>query len=712
MKLLLTVNLMIVILMANAQKYDSLADATTVNYYDLSLEELQKLKANGIPSELEAFINSLITVASQKASSTRESPSIVTLITAEEINKSGARDLVDILRLVPGFEFAFDGDNSIGIGVRGNWANEGKVLLQIDGVQVNDIFTGQIEFVNRFPLSSIKRIEIIRGPGSAIYGGFAELGVINVITKNGDDLKGLQVTGNYGQFKEGNARRTIEANGGYYLKGWDISVSALAGEGNRSDREAFVQSAFFNPFAPTTGRAISMADNSLVNPLFINTKVAFKKVSLSVIYDNHETAELGFVNNADERFVTKSANSFYSEIKYDWLLNSKLTITPSIYYTTQKPQINNLPDSVLLLEDWAERIKASVNFNYNFSRKLNLITGFNYFTDYASNDKDSITTATSFVKSISYQNYAAFLQFTAKSRVANFVLGARYENNSKFGNSFVPRIAITKKYGKMNGKVLYSSSFRSPTIENIALGIEETGGAMMTFTQGIKPEKTTVTEIEFGYQASRNTFITFNLFDTSIKDPIVYINDLGLYTNLEKTGSRGIELEARLRAKWGFVNANYSLYSVSGKEKLEVYKTKQYQLTDSLAPNGAEANSNVLLAFPAHKITLNSSINLIKGLSLAPSFVFNSERYGYDFKNNFNNVYEHYLRNEKASVIANFFINWATPVRGLELGVGAYNLFNNNYNYLGPQFARTATLPATSREFNARLFYRIKSKER
>src|ERR1051325_5355449 len=99
------------------------------DYYDMSLEQLKSVKASGVSSEFEKLINSLIAAASKKPLSARESPSIVSLITAEEIANSGARDLIDVLRLVPGFDFGVDVNGVVGLGIRGNWAHEGKVLL-------------------------------------------------------------------------------------------------------------------------------------------------------------------------------------------------------------------------------------------------------------------------------------------------------------------------------------------------------------------------------------------------------------------------------------------------------------------------------------------------------------------------------------------------------------------------------------------------------
>ncbi len=67
--------------------------------------------------------------------------------------------------------------------MRGNGANEAKILFQVDGQQINDISFGYSFMMQRFPLSNIERIEIIRGAGSAIYGGMAGLAVVNIITK-------------------------------------------------------------------------------------------------------------------------------------------------------------------------------------------------------------------------------------------------------------------------------------------------------------------------------------------------------------------------------------------------------------------------------------------------------------------------------------------------------------------------------------------------
>jgi len=129
-------------------------------FYDMSLEELKSVKATGVSPELEKFINDLISVSAQKKLSTTNNPNIVTLITNEEIKNSGARDLLDVLRMVPGYHFALDRDGRVGLGVRGNWANEGKVLIMVNGIEMNDLYASNYYFGNEFPVDLIERIEI------------------------------------------------------------------------------------------------------------------------------------------------------------------------------------------------------------------------------------------------------------------------------------------------------------------------------------------------------------------------------------------------------------------------------------------------------------------------------------------------------------------------------------------------------------------------
>src|SRR5712671_2995076 len=157
----------------------------TKNLTDMSLEEL-----------LSLHIESVYGASGFKQKVT-EAPASVTIVTSDEIQKYGYRTLADILRNVTGF-YVTDDRNYSYLGVRGDGLPgqyNNSISMLIDGHRLNDnIFDGGSIGTN-FPVDVdlIDRVEIIRGPNSSLYVASAFLGVINVITKRGQDLPKVSV---------------------------------------------------------------------------------------------------------------------------------------------------------------------------------------------------------------------------------------------------------------------------------------------------------------------------------------------------------------------------------------------------------------------------------------------------------------------------------------------------------------------------------------
>lgn len=133
---------------------------------------------------------SIVSSVSKKAEDIRRAPATVNVITKEEIMQRGYTDLIEMLADLPGF------DISILYGV--NYANAyqrglrtttmEKTLLLIDGVEENDLWTNTADISRQYPITNIKRVEVIYGPASTMYGPNAFVGVINVITKDPEDV--------------------------------------------------------------------------------------------------------------------------------------------------------------------------------------------------------------------------------------------------------------------------------------------------------------------------------------------------------------------------------------------------------------------------------------------------------------------------------------------------------------------------------------------
>jgi len=142
-----------------------------------------------------------VTIATRHETQISKAPSIVTVITAEEIKNLGYRTFVEILRIVPGFEILKSGDTGVVVPAVRGITSSNKVRLMLNGHFVNSPFTGSaFGRFDDFPVENIKKIEIIRGPGSAMYGENAFTAVINIITKDAKDIDGVKVSSGYGSF--------------------------------------------------------------------------------------------------------------------------------------------------------------------------------------------------------------------------------------------------------------------------------------------------------------------------------------------------------------------------------------------------------------------------------------------------------------------------------------------------------------------------------
>lgn len=143
-----------------------------------------------------------VEIASLKLQPVEEAPGIVSVITAQQIKDMGSRDLNDVLRMLPGFQLEVNPRYTTSYGVRGiqQYYNN-RILVMMDGVPLNEPYFGQSNSNwCDMPLNNVKRIEIIRGPGSALYGTYAFLAVINIITNKAEDIDGVEFSTSCGSW--------------------------------------------------------------------------------------------------------------------------------------------------------------------------------------------------------------------------------------------------------------------------------------------------------------------------------------------------------------------------------------------------------------------------------------------------------------------------------------------------------------------------------
>lgn len=610
---------------------------------------------------LEDLMKAKVTVASNSEQTLRETPGVVTIITAKEIRSMGARDLIDVLRMVPGLDFAQDIDGVVGLGIRGNWAQEAKVLVMVDGVDMSENAYGSQQFSAHYPIDIIERIEIIRGPGSTIYGGNASLAVINIITRDAAKTNGVGISTYYGQLRNTFGRANVTVNAGRELKnGLAIVGSVSFGKANMSDRTVTL---------PNIGK-VNYADSSRIGQMMTNLSIKYKGLNVKYIFDNY-TLQSTLITNS------YLFQSHLGNISYDFKLGSKLTLTPKFSFKNQLPWFyQNKKDTATYNSNIrTSRYITSAILNYKPIDKLDIIVGTEYFHDRGALYSDE---STSYFRGnhrvVNYFNLAAYVQAQWFSKWVNVTAAVRVDKHNRFGTVAVPRFVLTKAFKKFHAKLMYSRAFRAPTIYN------------MDLNNNIRPERTEVFEAELGYRISNSMMLTVNVFYNNIISPIIYtyVNDVENYTNGMNMGTCGAEGEFRINQDWGNITANYSYYT-----------SRQVDSNAYSVPGMVHMS----LAFPTHKVTLNSNFKIWKTLSLNVAGVYYSDRYGY------NNNGE--LLRSKPTVLLSSFLQYENIVKGFTAGVGVYDILGQNYQFLQAYNSNNDPLPGPGREIVMRLRYKF-----
>ena len=630
-------------------------NSDTSSFFNLSLEEL---------------LNVEISVASKQALTLRESPGIVTLITADEIRNSGAHDLIEVLRMVPGLQFGVDVEGVVGIGVRGNWGHEGKVLLLFDGQEMNEQLFSTLQFGEHYPVDQVKKIEIIRGPGSSVYGGNAEYAVINIITNCNPEYEGLSAVATYGQMTKTFASRSLSLSGGHHYGKLSLNMSAYAGQGNRSDKT----------FTDYDGNEFDMTSQSLQQDLLLNLSAVYNHLSLRFLGDYFLNENRDGYDHVLEQSEPVRFNSSFFDLKYEWNVSRKMSFTPELKYSQQSPWLLN----DIISPDDAEYNKVSdkpaaiLTVHYDALKNINFAAGAEYYLDEAIDRADSSTFSNG-RKDIRYYNSAIFFQGLWSNKIANLTVGARYHMNNYYDASFVPRIGFTKVIRKAHFKLLYSKAFRSPSIENIRLG------------EDITPENTSVAEFETGYQFSDFSYLTANFFDVTTHDAIVYFYDNGDegYHNSGSTGTRGFEIDYKIKSGFGYSDLNIAYYSALGK-----IKSENYQVT---------TDENLLLAFPGLVMNWLLNLKVNEQISINPSVSWVGQRYditGTDADGN--NTY----KKHRPELLANLFAGIDhLKIKGMSASIGCANLLNEKGAFIQPYNSNHAPLPGRSREYRITIRY-------
>lgn len=632
-------------------------------------------------------------IASYAVARLKRSPAVITVLTTEEIRRSGARDLLDLLYLVPGFFPALGPRGAVGPGLRGLSGLEGRVLLLIDGKEMNDLLYGGFQLGNEFPMELVERVEVVRGPGSVVHGGNAALATINVVTRGLQGRTEVTACGTYAQMPAGAglagayARRGLSASSRAVIDsvpGLTLYVAGALGQGQRS----------VTPLSTSSGTG-GMQGASALNPAVVQASVGYRDIQASLLFQRLGTSTVSGAADSIAGLSRTTFNSLGAEVSGIWRPTDRLEIVPRFNFTYQKPWNTPDPASPLFYDKSASRARARLMSRWAPFNDLQLTVGAEAMFDRGSAPQPwhagletPFQTASGESGAVSSSIAAGFMEFYSENPVVDVVAGVRYERHSAAGGAMVPRLSLQRGFGPLQFKALLGLAFRWPALEDL------------NSAPALRPEQSTTYEIEGRWEISTRQHLWVNFFDIRIGSPIAYGSSTDASTgertdvaqNLGRMGTRGVEAGYRLRAERASAALNYSFYAASAAQGVE-----RFQVPGQIG---------VFLAAPAHRFALNASLKLAPWISINATVLVLGPRYGLDPSTQADGAVIETVFKLPWQALANVVARVEDlPIRGLDVTLGIYNLTDTRYRFLSPSAGGSAAVPGLDREVMLRVGY-------
>ncbi|WP_461833804.1 TonB-dependent receptor plug domain-containing protein [Desulfothermus sp.] len=613
------------------------------------------LLANGVDLtglSIEELMNLEITTVLKEEKKVKDVPASIYVITKEDIKRSGATSVPELLRMVPGVDVAQINSHLWAITIRGfNDEYSNKLLVLIDGRSVYyPLFSGVCWDKQDLILEDVERIEIVRGPGASIWGANAVNGVINIVTKNSQDTQGLYgsvLVGNY--YKEISSLRyggKLKENFTYrvYLKSREIGHTYQKDGGHSPDDWRDFRGGFRIDFVPAITDSIMISGD---------------------IFDKHTGHLISYENLAYPYYHSFEDDSresgFNINTRYEHAMGKDKVIYSSyIDRTTYDDPISNWEvltvDGELRYEHELERHDILMGIGGRFIR-----TEFNgpFNFDFNPSSKNS------YIGSLFFQDNISLIEDKLF-----FLMGGKLEKHKLVSAKFLPTLRLLYKINKSNTLwAAVSRSIRTPSMGEryiVIRNIMSRQGFPVVLTllgnEHVGLEK--ITSYEMGYRTTINKNLSFDVsvFANTYRDipdislpnpPYSLVGAVGNYLDGE---SYGTEMEVKSRVD----------------EKLTILLGYSYKkiFLHSNTPNKLMIGERLEHETPESTITLSSYLDITKNLSM--------------------NMFFRYVSGLKSINIDPYFsmnmaLNWKVN-QSLRLKCAVENLFDPKHPEFIPHF--------------------------
>jgi iron complex outermembrane receptor protein len=546
-----------------------------------SIGELKQLN-------VEDLMNIQVTSVARHKEKLSQTASAIQVITQEDIRRSGATSIPEALRLADNLQVAQKNSHDWAVSARGfNTALANKLLVMIDGRTVyTPLYSGVQWDVQDYLLDDIDRIEVISGPGGAVWGANAVNGVINIITKTAGDTQGLLLKGGGGSEPEGFAAAryggTLAQNTQFRVYGKYVDRSNEVLADGRAESDSWHQS---------RGGFRVDSDASTRDRLTLQGDV----------YGGHEDEQTGGMTDVSGANVLGRWSRALSDVS-DFTLQSyvdrthfTLPVAPLLFAGLEFAPAGTLRDDLTTYD---------VDFQHRFpiggANTIIWGAGFRY-----THDSVVDAPALAFLPNVLDQRlYSAFVQDQMEVlKNLSFTLGTKLEHNDYTGFEFEPSARLNWTLDQ--NQALWSAVSRAVrTPSRIDRDLSEGAPPYLVLLKGgANFESETVIAYEVGYRAQLNSKMTasvstfYNRYDHVRSASLTPVTFLPVFFANDLEGDTyGLEVSGRYQLRDGWsLHAGYTLLRENVRIK----------------PGGSDLNDGLNeTADPEHQFSIRSSVDL------------------------------------------------------------------------------------------------------
>lgn len=563
--------------------------------------------ANSLDEELgwlqeEAVIFS----ASRREQKVSETSAAVFVINNDDLLRSGVTSIPDALRIVPGLQVAQVNANTWAITARGfNGENANKLLVMIDGRTVyHPTFSGTLWRTKDVLLEDVERIEVVRGPGAAMWGANAVNGVINVITKSANNSQGLLVTAGGGTEDKGvgavryGGKIADSLHYRTYLKYADKDDLKVLGGGNPQDNWEKFQGGF-----RVDGELTEQDSLTLQGDLYTGNGGSLRSITAPM-------APFTSLANVGEDF---SGGNILSRWRHRFSDTSDLSLQLYFDHTRDKTTYSAFNESSKAVINTYD-VDLQHYFQLGGRQEVTWGLGFRYITD----DQNNAINFAFAPASRDYLLYSAFIQDQVAliPDTLKFLFGSKFEHNDFNGFQIQPNARLI--YTPDNQQTLWASVSRAVRTPNrldhdtSLLYFSQEAPGVFAALQGNKDfESEELMAYELGYRIAPAENISidvaafYNVYDNlssvEARRPFVETIDAAphlvfpvSYGNNAQGETYGLEMAVQwLPLEWWRLQTNYSYLQI-----------QIHTATGSVSQDVEEGQS------PHHQFNLRSSMDL------------------------------------------------------------------------------------------------------